>query len=399
MVRGVLCLSVLAVLLGTACSDVRVLKVPSPTQYDHWDDERQRCADSMEGFRFYMQRPFIVVNEPFPLTSKSYIVDGYVSPDRGHVVVTAPQGETLGGVLKTCRYCTATTAGSPQSAAEKYSFPYSALRLRGGSPQSAREGAGAPQSTGEGTQLVMPEGEGSLGITEIGARVTNEPYPTTLLRRYIDIVNLPDFDEQFAVRRIQGLGSVSSELTTGQGNILQGFNARVNNEDLSRLAYGMIHAGAQALTSKGINALGLPALPAGSTGIVPGDSPDSGKPESVSEKLGNLRYEPISLVISVIYYATPGVYPIMKPREVVDWQRVGAFQTGYGGCYACPTADGGLAMKLGPYGIPYKTFQYVLIEQASGRGPTAHSVITADPPAEQGPTTSKSDMVSKIKTG
>lgn len=53
----------------SACSGVTVRKIPTPTQYGYWDDERQREADAIEGFRYPLPRPYVVVRKEFPLAS------------------------------------------------------------------------------------------------------------------------------------------------------------------------------------------------------------------------------------------------------------------------------------------------------------------------------------------
>src|SRR5262245_495771 len=100
------------VALGGACSEVKIRKVRTPTQYNTWTDDDQRQADSMEGFRFYMQRPFVAVHESFPVHARSFLVDGRVSADGRFVVVEAPKAlasssdpDDLSNVIRTCFRC------------------------------------------------------------------------------------------------------------------------------------------------------------------------------------------------------------------------------------------------------------------------------------------------------
>jgi len=89
----------------TSCANVKVRKVPTPTQYSVWTDEMQRKADSMEGFRFYLPRPFLNVFESFPVRTDIYIADGHVSPDGKYVIIESVRKESglndyLAGVKK-----------------------------------------------------------------------------------------------------------------------------------------------------------------------------------------------------------------------------------------------------------------------------------------------------------
>lgn len=76
------------------CAEVKIRKVPTPTQYSHWDDLMQRKADNINGFRFYLPRPFINVFESFPIRTDIYIADGVVSPDGKYVIIKKVRDES-----------------------------------------------------------------------------------------------------------------------------------------------------------------------------------------------------------------------------------------------------------------------------------------------------------------
>jgi hypothetical protein len=79
--------AVLIALLAGGCASVSVRKVPTPTQYNTWTDAQQREADSIDGLRFYMPRPFINVFESFPVRTDVYLAQGEVSPDGKYVLI------------------------------------------------------------------------------------------------------------------------------------------------------------------------------------------------------------------------------------------------------------------------------------------------------------------------
>ena len=73
---------VLAVILAmTACVDAKIRKVRDPSDYTCWTDEDQRAVDRLCGLRFYLSRPYVAVHKPFPVTARTYLVDGVLSED------------------------------------------------------------------------------------------------------------------------------------------------------------------------------------------------------------------------------------------------------------------------------------------------------------------------------
>ncbi len=80
--RGIVqCCALIAVALSIGCATAVVRKVPNRADYENWTDEDQRMADAMCGLRFYRSRPYVVVHDPFPVTSSAYLVEAVVNPD------------------------------------------------------------------------------------------------------------------------------------------------------------------------------------------------------------------------------------------------------------------------------------------------------------------------------
>ncbi|MFO0931209.1 MAG: hypothetical protein U1E39_00720 [Planctomycetota bacterium] len=391
-----------AILGSVGCTDVQVKKIRTPTQYDVWTDDDQRREDAKEGFRFYMQRPFLTVYQPFPVHARSYLVGGRISMDGRFVVLdgipekcTKTEGDELRDVMRLCYGCDG--AGVPTAMIFE---PQASAGSRGGGGQKAAGEQGAddaaddaatPKADAEppaGPSLTSPlpnviggmENDGTRGITELGVTVSNDPYPMTPLRTPLfDIVNLPDFDEQFVVRRVQGIGSSSMELGLGQGNLLQGFDARLDNSSVSNLLYGLMYTAANVLVAKNLNPLGIQAMTPGSVGA----AKPAKKPGEQGDNADPVAYAAVTMRVHVITYATPGLYPIMKPRECADWDRAAKRrdECGRANCtaLACRSSEGMTVVRMGPYGVPYNTFQYVLVEWLD-RGTGAMPVIPPEKP-------------------
>lgn len=166
MHRNVLVLSLLFALSG--CADVSVRKVPTPAQYDNWDDPKQAQADAIEGVRYYLPRPYVAVKKEFPFSSKTFLIHGTLSAD-GHTVV-------LDGVNKPMRK----DLGLMDSKAQ---LPvYQLLRRRSPIPRGPI--AGEPdeievESEEAESQVGGPGGGSVGGVTTSGAAI--QPLTYTLV--------------------------------------------------------------------------------------------------------------------------------------------------------------------------------------------------------------------------
>ncbi len=179
-------LVLLLVLFG--CSSVEITKVPSKTQYSSWDDEQQRRVDSIKGVRYYMPRPYVNVYEPFLVNSTSYIVSGNVSAD----------GSIRLNELK---------PGAPEELRDLIGIYLSSKVILGTSTIIGEQGSeaddGAPASTPTSTEKEDKSGveTSKPGKDKLTVTNNNKAFAITPLRRYYDVVYLPDFDEQYAVSR------------------------------------------------------------------------------------------------------------------------------------------------------------------------------------------------------
>jgi|GEM_PF-5891912 len=348
--RGVVAFSALLASLPIidGCARVTVRKVPTPTQYHRWTDKMQRQADGMEGFRFYLPRPFVQVFESFPVRTDVYLANGVVSPDGAYVIVTELIAEADFGEYR---------LDKPVD----IRIPVNYIEA----PKADRKDVSAPAEEGP----VTPQGQGALldaAAKAIGERLEskfdailhkqgavlldqdrNEPraglaekhepgektgveerrvtndnmaYAYQPLRGNFDMVYLPDFDEQYVVSSRSALGNVAVEVNLGQGWSLQGFNSLVDNSELNRRIFDMIDSSVQLAKSAAYAAAGFPfpAVPAeiapqgaGARSLVmtPGTTLEAEAPRPAT---------PVSLKIVAVHYAAKGLYPVIKPRELQE---------------------------------------------------------------------------------
>lgn len=324
----------LALLVQAGCARVTVKKVPTPTQYGHWTDKMQRKADKMEGIRFYLPRPFVQVRQSFPIRTENYLVSGKVSPDGKYVIVggvsaTSGLAKYIGTVAGTAFVPNAViiAADQPQRAARTESKLGDDVNVgvdaTGGAPPRPDAAPKPPAPT------VLQQGSGISNffgdITGINERKTTNDNGAVAVQplrgNNFDILYLPDFEEQYVVSSRSGLGNASFEVNLGQGWSLQGFNSLTDNSQINKRIFDLIDSStalAKQLAEQkfGVN---LPDLPPGTKGM--------GRTEGATSAKPGVPGTDVTLKVTVIHYASKGLYPVMKPREVQE--RVIANQVSY----------------------------------------------------------------------
>lgn len=301
------------------CASVSVRKVPTPTQYVTWSDDMQRQADRMEGFRFYLPRPFVNVFESFPVRTDIYLANGVVSPDEKYIIITSVDGES--GLS---RYI-----ASPNAVA---SIPLANVSdpnqvLAAAKAQSERDDKPIDQNQGgmkvplgvTGTKAdepapVLPSPSASVvtGQNARGVRNDNGAYAYQPLRGNLDIVYLPDFEEQYVISSQSGLGNAKFEVNLGQGWSLQGFNSLTDNSEINKRIFDLIDTSIRLAKTAASAAIGVPppaidAVPGAAIAQAERDVPKAVKSGT-----------PVTLKIVVLHYAAKGIYPVIKPRELSE---------------------------------------------------------------------------------
>ncbi len=120
-------------LLGlAACTTVTVRKIPWRGDYPSWDSEKQKEADSIEGTRFYLPWPHLVVTRAFPVDEDSCFVSATLTGGGRYINFD-------NGILKGLNVRQPTGPGGPEG--ETYAAASeSGTRLGGGEPTA--EGGG-----------------------------------------------------------------------------------------------------------------------------------------------------------------------------------------------------------------------------------------------------------------
>ena len=380
---------IVVLLVVAACSTVTVEKVPTPSQYVVWTDRMQAAADDMEGLRFYLPRPFLNVFESFPVRTDIYLAEGVVSADGRFVIIRHmwdengnskfPPGLYEGLAIESKAISTSSNiqaqggTGDEEPKAEA-DDDQAAATLPGIVPQPT---APSPQTT-----------DASTGQDRRGVSNDNSAYAYQPMRGNMDLVYLPDFDEQYVVSSSAGLGDAEFQINLGQGWSLQGFNSLADNSRLNDRIFDIIDSASQIAKSNAFAAARLPPVPAplpGTTAIAP---------QSGTEDSTFVAGTPVSLKIVIVHYAAKGLYPIIKPRElqqrlishsgstyhlwfdIFNWVPLttpsSTFDTG-----AITRAQQSIANVTGKFSVPrypyqfisFSTFRYMAIETLT---PGAH---------------------------
>lgn len=288
---GIACAASIALVglaLG-ACATVDVQKIDADGN-----------AVGPKGVRFNRGRPYVAVYEAFVVSARPHIVEGVVSPDGQFVVITG--GDDLDGVRRGVGRDKIETSGILLSTPET-----------GGGLQGASDSIPAPERAPQAAEPGSPPektGQGSMGVTN-----DNSAFATQPLRRYCDIVYLPDFEEEFVVQVEERMGNASATLQLGQGWSMQGLDWKVDNSAITDRVFALYDESIKLLLTLGRTALGIPGPIGGLQGA---------REPSVA------RMEPgttVSLKVTLVRVVAPGVYPILKPSEGkyvndnIDWLR------------------------------------------------------------------------------
>ncbi len=305
----------LTAMLILGCAKVTVRKVPSKTQYQTWTDKEQRKVDKMDGIRFYLPRPFIHVHESFVVGAETYILTAVISADGRHIILSKPkQDSPLHKIIQS----DAAKVVLPSALTRGKAGPGPQAQLEEVTPSEVTTGAEpteeAKQPSGSGTSEVKAK----TGINKTKVTNDNSAIAITPLRKYFDIVFLPDFDEQYVIRSWSRLGNANTEINLGQGWSLQGMFSESDNSELNRRIFDMVDAAAEAAKTAGLTALGLPPPATGAISlaeVIPGAGPQAKGPGEIE-----VTGQPATVKITVAKYATPGLYPLIKRRELIEKQ-------------------------------------------------------------------------------
>lgn len=321
----------IAGLLGTgtvlACSaSIETKKVPSKTQYGTWTDEDQHKADQIQGFRYYLPRPYIVVKREFAWTSKSIVVPGAVSLD-GKYILLDPKTLAAAGVnaLPDLAFPLATEGGSvapahgaganpaqggeatPAPGAEGSALQGNVVKDAGPDAPAGDGGArdGGHDGGGEGGGNGASDGGGGAAASDAAssfAILGSSTDHTVTLSDYMDLLYGPDFDEQYAVKPSGGVSKEDFVMQLGNGWMAESINAHIDNTAIG--SFVMDQIGKTLDLARTFTKL-IPGVGTALQGAVV----TTGAQPTAQKAL---------VKITTVDFVVPGVYPIYKPRELME---------------------------------------------------------------------------------
>ena len=300
-----------AATLSTSCASVSVHKVG--------EDQKEQGPD---GVRFYRNRPYVAVHEPFVISATPYLTSGYVTADGKFIGITSgntdPElAKVLKGVissdgtipsqrvlLTTPEAVGAAAAGgrTQSNLIDAAGAPQHSANTTPGSP-TPQPGAGTGES-GSAPKPASPEKE-KTGQGQFTVRNDNAAIATQPMRRYFDITYLPDFEEDYVVKVEPRFGNASATLALGQGWSLQGLDAKVDNDAITSRLFDLYDKSIAILLQLGKTALGIPGPVGGAV--------QSGLLNADQAKLP--QGTPLTIKITLVRIVAPGLYPILKPKE------------------------------------------------------------------------------------
>jgi hypothetical protein len=345
--RAIQVLSALAAALCLAgCAGVKVMKV----QVAPGDKEP-------EGIPFYLPRAYVQVYEPFVIGSKAYLATGQVTPDGQFLLLDNLTGE-LAQLLGT-----QASQGSGSA-----TFPLANVRLTtpgnlaGGTIQSdtpagssdadkkddsAKKDDGAKKEDGKTDGAGQGSGTAAVGQFNTSVTQSQVPFPSTLGRRFFDVVWLPNYEEKYVVQTTPGLGNANINVTMVQGWGLAGLDAKIDNSAVVKPLLDFYSGVAGALL-KAAQAKIVPA--AAIAGAIQSDDPNA-KPRTPSLTPGTR----VSAKVTKVIVAAPGLYPVIHPTEMKK----------------NPAARAGILAPQFPFtDVAFNTYEVLVVEAAKPSGDT-----------------------------
>jgi len=316
------CTALPCVLALAGCAKLEYTKVPTPTQYSNWTDEDQRKADAMTGVRYYLPRPFLHLKESVPVAQRVAFISFHLDPNEGVYVLDMPPNpptwlaRVVPGRISITQALAATLATT---------------RIEG-----ARQQAGTPgeEEEPQGVEAPMPP-----STLKASTGFVNQSDPVTGLSDKMDVVYLPDFEEQYVIRAETGLGKAEIETRLRNGWAAEVFSQDLDNSQVVPYVIKQVEQASKA--AAGIATTWMPlavGLPPGTSpatllelgGIQPGDAArmQAGAVRDAASIAEDVLGQVLLLKIAEVRIAQPGVYPILKPREIKQWLQYGGVVSG-----------------------------------------------------------------------
>jgi hypothetical protein len=232
-------------------------------------------AECLDGFRYYLPRPYVLLKKPAPIAGDQFVVAGTID-SRGYLVVN--------------------TADLPDHV--KYHFP---MREGGKSEyalipetQTLTSDPARAQSTAKGAET-QPRSS-----AEVGSKGELDPAGAVVEVKESDIaiVYLPDFEEQYSIKYTAGLGRITTGangLRLRHGWMLENISLDIDNTKLGEFIFNQIDKFTDV-----------------AAGLISGKKDTAGFKSTAKERREGAN---VTLRITYSVIAQKGIYPVLKPSE------------------------------------------------------------------------------------
>ncbi len=291
-------------LMVLGCADVNVTRITD------------RNRDCTQGFRYYLPRPFVSVKRSMPVGGDSVLVTGYVytaNDGKQYVSVSPVGGRALPKWVRERMDLSTTSMHLPLTAVIDGTGGRAPALDSGG--ETPGTGARVPLTEGaaggQGDDKTEATGKATINSVKIG-----EGYGSFVENaggEYFNVVYLPDFEEQYAIDFVPGLGKVG----TGEGGLklrhgwmLESISIDIDNTEIGKFIFGEISK-FTGILQKFLQARVDPTSLA--------DNEEVTKEAQEAKEARSPTIIPITLRITFVVEAQPGMYPILKPKECDRW--------------------------------------------------------------------------------
>ena len=313
----------LAVCLFFGCARIDYVKVPTPTQYDGWTDENQRKADSMKGVRYYLPRPFLHLKQSIPVSQRVAFITFQFSESEGSYILEMPKNPPTWLLRVAPRKISIGQALAATIAKTKPKIT--------GEQQTGEVGEKKAEK-----EEPRPEAFKETPPSELKAQTgfINQSDPVTRLSDKMDVVYLPDFEEQYIIQAHTGLGKAEIETRLRNGWAAEVFSQDLDNSQIIPYVIRQVERASEAATGIVTDWMPLAAgLPPGTSpatlielaGIKPGEAAAKMQAGGVVDEAAGKRIakellgQVLLFKVAEVRIAQPGIYPILKPREIRQW--------------------------------------------------------------------------------
>lgn len=315
-------LTVVTVVLA-GCASVSVVKV------DESNDKK------VKGFRYYLPRPYVVVKKEFPVAGDDFLVYGELTGSKsvriavrdipgplrnywnidsekldGYITIPAVALEIVSRSIIDKNTANSLEDIVALSKAVKEAENQTASKPQGNTQATVSADGSDPQNNGKNQDQ-----QDKIQATVSTGKAGSPKMVQTSVSEYLEIMQLPDFSEKYAINASGGLGTADMNINLEGGWLVDSATANIDNTKLG----AFIFDSSTKILDLALELAQKKLLPIASIASVT-DSEDadaSGGELETDETTAKEREvrRPMLLRIRYIITAQPGIYPILKPQE------------------------------------------------------------------------------------